>query len=137
MALSSGNLSKYEFFNWQRCFTGKAFLEKAVKIKRPEYSPLGSKLEKETDIVEKQYHRLNKFLKSNEKQEPVVIKKEEPKITEELKLDYHSKYSFTDYSSIGKNYDLYFTAKYDIFFSFYHRLNIFKNLIPWSEKNKK
>ena len=69
-------------------------------------------------------------MKSNEKQEPVVIKKEKPKITEELKLNYHSKYSFTDYSSTGKNYDLYFTAKYDIFFSFYHRLNEFKNLIP-------
>lgn len=76
-------------------------------------------------------------MKSNEKQEPVVIKIEEPKVTEELKLDYHSKYSFTDYSSIGKNYDFYFTAKYDIFFSFYHRLNKFKNLIPWSEKKQK
>ena len=32
--LSSGNVCKYEFFNWQRCFTGKKLVRKSCYNKK-------------------------------------------------------------------------------------------------------
>ena len=50
-------------------------LEKAVALKRFEYSPLGNELKKPTSVAEKQYQGLNKFFKPDKKEEPVTIKK--------------------------------------------------------------
>ena len=57
---------------------------------------LGSALKKQTRVAEKQYQGLNKFFKSDKKEEPVTIKKEEPTMTEKLKLVYDRKNSFSD-----------------------------------------
>ena len=41
-------------FDWQRCFTKKGLLKKAVAIKRFEYALLGKELKKQTNIAKKQ-----------------------------------------------------------------------------------
>ena len=52
MSLSSGNFGKYEFLTDKKVLSEKAFLEKATTMKRFEYSPLGSELQKQTGITE-------------------------------------------------------------------------------------
>ena len=54
-------------------------LEKSSTIKRFEYYLLGKELNVQTDI--EQYQLLNKFFKSDEKEESVTIKKERPAMT--------------------------------------------------------
>ena len=88
-------------------------------MKAFEHSTLGSQLKKQADTVEKQYQGLDK---SDKKKEPVKIKKISA-ITEESKLMYDIKYSFSNYSNIGKYYALSFTTKFNKLLSFYHRLN--------------
>ena len=61
-------------------------------MKRLEYSLLGKELKAQTDIVKKQYQGLNKFLKSDEKEEPVAIKK-----YNKSDLIYSSQYNFYKY----------------------------------------
>ena len=78
----------------------KDLLEKAVAIKRFEYLLLGIELKKQISAAENQYQGLNKLFRTDEKEEPVTIKKEKPTITYESKLMYDSKYSFSDFSSI-------------------------------------
>ena len=90
-------------------------------------------MKKQTSVAEKQYQWLNKLFKSNEKEEPVTIKKEKSAITYESKLMYYSKYSFSDFSNIKKCYVLSFASK---FVSFYHQLNEFKNPVLQTEKTK-
>ena len=68
-ALSSGNVSKYELFNWQRCFTRKRLGKKAAATKRFEYSPLGKELKKQTNVAERQYQKFDKVFESNKKKE--------------------------------------------------------------------
>ena len=46
MALSSGNVGKYEFLTSEYVLPEKGLLEKAATIKRFEYSPLCSELKK-------------------------------------------------------------------------------------------
>ena len=53
-ALSSGNVSKCEFFTGKDVLPEKDLLEKATR-KRFKYSPLGKKLKAQTDIAKKQY----------------------------------------------------------------------------------
>ena len=53
MVLSSGDVGKYEFLTSKDVLLEKYLLEKAVTIKRFEYSPLGSELKKQTDIAKK------------------------------------------------------------------------------------
>ena len=78
----------------------KDLLEKAVAIKRFEYLLLGIELKKQISAAENQYQGLNKLFRTDEKEEPVTVKKEKPTITYESKLTYDSKYSFSDFSSI-------------------------------------
>ena len=47
---------------------------------------------------------------------------------------YDNKYSFSGYKNVRKHSDLSFTSKYYKLLSFYHRLNEFRNLMPWREK---
>ena len=44
----------------------KKFLEKVVVLKIFEYSPLGSELEKQNSVAEKQYQGLNTLFKPDE-----------------------------------------------------------------------
>ena len=68
-ALSSGNVNKYEFLATSKdVLTKKELLGKAATVKRVEYYPLGKELKTQTDISNKQYQGLNKFLKSKEKE---------------------------------------------------------------------
>ena len=54
-ALSSGNVSKYEFLTEKVVLPKKDLLEKAAAIKRFEYSLLGKELKRQTNVAEKQY----------------------------------------------------------------------------------
>ena len=78
-ALSSGNVSKYEFLTSEDVLPEKKLLEKAARIKRFEYSPLGSELKKQTGIAKDQH----KFFKdqinanSNNRKDGVKIKDDE------------------------------------------------------------
>ena len=55
MALSSGNVGKYEFLTGEDVLPEKGLLIKAATIRRFEYSPLGIELEKQINISKKQY----------------------------------------------------------------------------------
>ena len=57
-------------------------------------------------------------------------------ITNESKPKYDSKYSFVDYSNVGKYYALSFTTKQNKLLSFYYQLNEFQNLVPQRDKTK-
>ena len=54
-ALSSGNVSKYEFLTDKDVLPDKDLPEKSAAIKRFEYSPLGKEWKKQTSVAEKQY----------------------------------------------------------------------------------
>ena len=51
MALSSGNVSKYEFLMGRDILSEKGILQKAAIIKRFEYNPLVNELKRQTDIA--------------------------------------------------------------------------------------
>ena len=87
-AFLSGNVSKYEFLTSKDVSPEKSLLEKAATTKRFEYSPLGKELKAQNDIAKKQYQGLNKFFKSDEKEEATL------KNYDKLDLIYNSKYSF-------------------------------------------
>ena len=78
-ALSSGNVSIYEFLNSKDVLPGKDLQEKAAALKRFEYSPLGKELKSQTSVVEKHDQKLNMtfmtFESDDEEEEPVPIKK--------------------------------------------------------------
>ena len=57
-ALSSGNVSKYEFLTGEDVLPEKDLLEKAATMKRFEYSYLTKELNAQTDIARKQYQKL-------------------------------------------------------------------------------
>ena len=53
--------------------------EKAATFKRFEYLPLGKESKAQTDVAKKKYQGINKFFKSDEKEEPMTIKKKQTK----------------------------------------------------------
>ena len=55
LALSSVNVSKYEFLTGKDVLLEKEMLQKAVTIKSFEYVALDTELKKQTDIAKKQY----------------------------------------------------------------------------------
>ena len=55
LALSSANVSKYEFLTGKDVLLEKEMLQKAVTIKSFEYVALDTELKKQTDIAKKQY----------------------------------------------------------------------------------
>ena len=55
LALSSANVSKYEFLTGKDVLLEKEMLQKAVTIKSFEYVALYTELKKQTDIAKKQY----------------------------------------------------------------------------------
>ena len=57
-ALSSANVSKYEFLTGKDVLPEKDLLAKAAPIKEFEYSPLGQELKKQTSAAEKTISRI-------------------------------------------------------------------------------
>ena len=55
LALSSANVSKYEFLTGKDVLLEKEMLQKAVTIKSFEYVALDTELKKQTEIAKKQY----------------------------------------------------------------------------------
>ena len=64
-ALSSVNVSKYEFLIGKDVLPEKDLLEKAATMKRYKYSALDKKLKAQTGIAKKQYQELDKAFISN------------------------------------------------------------------------
>ena len=67
-ALSSGNVSKYEFLTGKDVLPEKELVEKAAALKRFEYSPLGKELKAQNSAAEKWYRKLDKVFESNTKE---------------------------------------------------------------------
>ena len=90
-ALSSENVSKYEFSTSKDVLPEKDLLEKAAALKRFEYSPLGKELKAQTDIAKKQYQKLDDTCEFDK-----IIKKEKPTLVKYSKSDliYDSNHCF-------------------------------------------
>ena len=58
-ALSSGNVSKYEYLTGIHVLPEKDLLEKTATMKRFKYYSLSKELKAQTDIAKKQYQQLN------------------------------------------------------------------------------
>ena len=61
-ALSSGNISKYEFLTAKDVLSEKDLLEKAITLKRCEYSKFFKSrllLKKQTEVINKKEHKRN------------------------------------------------------------------------------
>ena len=74
-ALSSGNVAKYEFLTGKDVLPENDLLEKAVKMKRFGYRPLGKELKVQTDIGKKQYqglHFLSLMKKKNQHLKSII-----------------------------------------------------------------
>ena len=67
-ALTSKNVSKYEFLTSKDVLPEDDFLEKAAALKRFEYSPLGTALKTENSAAEKQHQKSDKFFESYRKE---------------------------------------------------------------------
>ena len=72
-ALSSGNVSKYEFLTGKDVLLEKDLLEKSATMERFEYLPLGKELKLQTDIENKPYQKLDGTYEVDR-----MIKKEKP-----------------------------------------------------------
>ena len=112
-ALSSGNVSKYEFLTDKDVLAEKDLLEKAAALKRFEYSPLAKELKKQTSVAEKQYQDFDKVINYDEIEEPVKTEKEEPLTINESSIFYNNKYTFNEFKNVEKYVNKSFTARYD------------------------
>ena len=126
MALSSGNVHKYEFLTCQDFLPEKGLLVKAATIKRFKYSPLGSKLKRQSHIEGKQYQGLIKVYKFDKKEGNETIKKikkehknddKKPTVKEynRSNLIYNSNHNFYKYCNVKKIDNLSFKSKYLFF----------------------
>ena len=70
-ALSSGNVSKFEFLTDKDVLPEKDLLEKPPVLKRFEESPLDKELKKQTSVAKKQYQDFDKVFNYDEKEEPL------------------------------------------------------------------
>ena len=112
-ALSSGNVSKYEFLTDKDVLAEKDLLEKAAALKRFEYSPLAKELKKQTSVAEKQYQDFDKVINYDEIEEPLKTEKEEPLTINESSIFYNNKYTFNEFKNVEKYVNKSFTARYD------------------------
>ena len=91
LALSSVNVSKYEFLTGEDVLTAKKLLEKAATMKRFEYSLLDKELKAQTDIAQRQFQGLDKAFLSNKDNRNVnesLITKEKKKFNTENLIYY-------------------------------------------------
>ena len=135
-ALSSGNVSKYEFLTGKDVLPEKDLLEKAATMKRYEYFLLGKEVKAQTDIAKKQYQKLYNTFEFD----LIIKKKEEPtfKIYNKSNRIYNSKYSFYKYYLDSKKFDnLSFKLKYLFPHEFFNDLNKLNKLITKKRRNTK
>ena len=139
LALSSGNVTKYEFLTSKDVLAEKYLLQKAATMKRLEYSPLDKELKAQTDIAKKQYQKLDNTYEFDRIQKNKNKNKTKTKSTTKKynrsNLIYSIKYSFYEYYSINFN-SLSFTSKYKVLTSFCNELNNFYSLKPQKESTK-
>ena len=125
--LSLENVSKYESLNNKDVLPEKDLLEKAVALKRSEYSPLGTESKAQTSVVEKHDQKLNMtfmtFESDDEEEEPLSIKKENLGTIHESKIIYNNKYTFSKYRNVRKYMDDFPNSKYNRLAKFYNQLN--------------
>ena len=112
-ALSSGNVSKYEFLTDKDVLAEKDLLEKAAALKRFEYSLLAKELKKQTSVAEKQYQDFDKVINYDEIEEPLKTEKEEPLTINESSIFYNNKYTFNEFKNVEKYVNKSFTARYN------------------------
>ena len=67
----------------------------------------------------------DQVFKDGEEGKPVTIKKEKLEIIHEPKLNYNSKYSFSEYRNVGKYMDDFFESQCNRLTKFYNGLNEF------------
>ena len=121
-ALSSGNVSKYEFLTCKDVLPEKDLLEEAATMKRFEYSPLGKELKAQTDIAKKQYSPLGKELKA----QTDIAKKQYQKLDDTFGLDKIIKKEKPTLENYSKS-----NLLYDANHSFYRYYRDKKNLITF------
>ena len=131
--LSSGNVSKYQFWTGKDVLPEKELLEQAGTMKRFEYSLLHKELKAQTDITKRQYQKLYNTYESEK-----IITKENPTLSKYNRpnLIYDCKYSFYPYYNIKNFNSIFLTSKYPILFSFYWKLIKFNSLNPQKARAK-
>ena len=90
---------------------GKRPSEKAARVKRFEYSPLGNKLKKQTGIAEKTILRIRQGRKYNKSD-----------------LTYNGKHSFYKYYDVKRIGKLFFKSKYSFLVDLFNHLDKFSRL---------
>ena len=134
--MSPRNLIKYEFLTEKDVLPEKDLLQKAVALKRFEYSPLGKELKTQASAAEKKFQGLNKHFNPEKEEKPVTIKKKKKEIINESKIVYDNKYSFSSFKNVRQYSNISLESKYDIFLLFYHLLNELRSLILQKEQTK-
>ena len=74
-ALSSGNVSQYEFLTGKYVLAKKDQLEQDTALEIFEYFLLGKELKKQTSVAGKYYQDFDKVFNNDEKEKSVKIKK--------------------------------------------------------------
>ena len=67
-AISSGNVSKFDFLTGKHVLPEKDWLEKAATLKRFEYLPLDKELKNQTIVAEKPYQDFDKVFNYDERE---------------------------------------------------------------------
>ena len=101
-ALSSGNVSKYEFLTCKDVLPEKDFLEKAAAIKRFEYSPFGKEFQKQTSVAEKQCQKFDSPFESNENKENKTNNKKSCTKSHQVYIKYFTFFKYHDSSKFIK-----------------------------------
>ena len=100
----------------------KDMLEKAVAIKRFEYSPLGKEFKKQTSVAEKQYKKFDNAFESNKNEE---VKTKSKKNSAKLNLVYNNSFTFYKYNKIKEFAKRSFDSKLDDLKEFQDKLELF------------
>ena len=112
-ALSSANISEYEFLTGKDLLPEIELLEKAIALKNWEFSLLGKELKKQTSVAEKQYLGFDNVFNHYQKEEPVKIKKERLLTTDKSSHFYNKKYSFIEFKNVEKYTDDSLLSRYN------------------------
>ena len=95
-------LVNINFHKARMFYLEKKLLEKAAIIKRFKFLPLDSRLNKQTDMVRKQYQGLKKVYESDKKEEEKDDKTAKIKKYNKSKLIYNGNHNFYKYHNIRK-----------------------------------